>query len=49
MKFFINKNILKSTESGETEFITVDKYFIYFIKFMACIIPNLEFDFTKPI
>lgn len=49
MKFFIKKNIVKSTESGETEFITVEKYFIYFIKFMACIIPNLEFDFTKPI
>jgi ubiquitin-like-conjugating enzyme ATG3 len=49
MKFLINKNILKSVESGDNELISVEKYFIYFIKFMACIIPNLEFDFTKPI
>ena len=49
MKFFIKKNIIKATESEDIEVISVDKYFLYFIKFMACIIPNLEFDFTKPI
>lgn len=49
MKFFIKKNIIKSTESEDIEFISVEKYFMYFIKFMACIIPNLEFDFTESI
>ena len=29
--------------------ITVDKYFIYFLKFISCVIPNLEFDYTMSV
>ena len=35
-----------SYEKNSNKKISIEKYFLYFIKFVSCVIPNLEFDFT---
>ena len=40
----IMKRFMQYDEDKE---ISVEHYFLYFLKFVSCILPNLEFDFTS--
>ncbi len=40
------KKLIKIELESNKE-ITVEQYFIYFLKFVSCIFPNIIFDFTK--
>ena len=44
-----HSNIMKKLikiELEKDEEINVEKYFIFFLKFVSCIIPTVDFDFT---
>ena len=42
-----NTNTNTNTHNpNKTNKVLLEHYFIYFLKFVACIVPNMEFDFT---
>lgn len=41
----VMKTIIKIKKTNNNK-VLVDQYFIYFLKFVACIVPNMDFDFT---
>ena len=40
------KRMIEFEKKHNKNKITIEKYFVYFIKFISCVIPNLEFDYT---
>ena len=40
------KRMIELEKNNHNTIIPVEQYFIYFLKFISCVIPNLEFDFT---
>ena len=41
----VMKTIIKIKKSNNNK-VLLEHYFIYFLKFVACIVPNMDFDFT---
>ena len=41
----VMKTIIKIKKSNNNK-VLLEHYFVYFLKFVACIVPNMDFDFT---
>ena len=39
--------VMKFLVGHTSKSISIESYFLYFLKFVSCIIPNMDFDFTS--
>ena len=43
----LNKKIIIAAHHRRDKKINIEKYFVFFLKFVSCIIPQIDFDFTS--